>query len=213
MTIGNTRLFQIGALLGLCLWWLPIVTLAATFTTETDPFTPHTISVPDTPQTIFGELAGYPHTYTFSVDTPIDVTYRISTAEKHTLFSLLLVKHVDRGVAEVVRVDGAKAVWSQAYDWRFAKRIAVTELITTTLAPGVYKLEISNPTNEGRYQLDINGGDAFNFFRSLTDTFRVHAFYGSWVTALISWQILVLLVCLSIAYWWLRRVITKSMHA
>lgn len=192
----------------LCWWILPQGSVAATFTQQVDTFTPDTISNVTEPDTIFGALDGFPHTYTFTLQVPTEVRFQLGVVPAAPPVSFLVVRNQARGVEEVTRTDGTQTDWTQQFNWYISRSITYSPAQTIVLAPGSYKLEVSNAANTGQYQLEINGGAQPGFLRSLRDTFAVHAFYGSWVTAFFSWQVVVLLLSGALAWWWLRRILS-----
>lgn len=197
-------------LVGICV--APQLLLAATFATQTDVFTPDTLDEPEAAETIYGELQGYPHTYTFALNAPATLTYQVATRPDGAPVSLLLVKQENRGVSLVLRQAVASTERTVERDRRMGLRLATMPTSEVALEPGLYRLEVSNPTNQGRYQLAINGGSQEGFWATIGSSFAVHAFYGSWPGAFGNWRVLLLISLLGgvIAWWWRRKAISHG---
>ena len=134
---------------------LPAGAWAASFVSEQDVFTPEVWTAPATAETYYGRLEGHPHTFTFAITTPTEMTYQLGTKVGADPVSFLLVQQADRGVREVARTEGDSVAWDAAWSWRSGYRTALAPEQTVVLEPGTYKLEVSNPANSGRYQLAI----------------------------------------------------------
>jgi hypothetical protein len=202
MMSNNHKCVALCALLAV----LPVVVEAVTFVNQPDVFTPDILPAPTAPATYYGELTDWPHTFTFSVSRETTVAYTLATARDADPVSLLLVREAQRGVEEVVRQNSAAIDWYPVRDTRLGLALNEAPTVVATLTPGSYKLEISNPVNQGKYQLQIGEGSQSGFFGTIGDTFRVHHFYGHWVTALGTWRVLLLvgLVLCALGYGWRR---------
>jgi hypothetical protein len=170
------------------LWLLPVGAGAVSFVAQPDVFTPDQWGAPTADETYYGELTGWPHTFTFVVPGETQVSYQLSTLPDATPVSLLLVRAAERGVSEVTRQTGLEAVWSEVRDERFALNLVSAEPVTTTIPAGLYRLEVSNPENIGKYQLTVGEGSQGGFFTTLRQGLQVHSFYGWWTGALLMWQ-------------------------
>lgn len=201
MTITKDRIF---AIVCVCLLVVPYQALAVTFVSQPDVFTTQVLVEPAASATYYGELTDWPHTFEFVLATTTALQYQVATKRSANPVSLLLVRDTGRGVEEVLRREAAKEVWQPVRD-TYGMRLAQGEVVTETLAPGRYKLEISNPENDGRYQLQIGERTHTGFFRTLLDTFTVHAFYGTWLTALFTWRAFLLILLLGGVWYWYRK--------
>jgi len=112
-------------------------------------------------ETIYGVLAGFPHTFTFTTleEVPFSMQVAMSEAEENQDVSLILVKEEKRGVSEVGRLDGKISEWILNYDIARAITWAEGSKLTYTLEPGTYKFEISSPENNRGYRLVLGAGD------------------------------------------------------
>lgn len=192
--------------LALLLWLYPSYSLALEEVSQPDVFTPTAWAEPLVDATYLGDLTGWPHTFSFTVATTSVVSYEVATVPNEPPVSLLLVREETRGVSEVARLTGTAATWDVHRANRYGVRVAQSETVSATLAPGSYKLEVSSPNNHGRYVLQVGEGDQSGFLATLIDTFRVHAFMGTWLSALLTWRVvLVFAIVLSAVWWWQRR--------
>ncbi|MAZ30426.1 hypothetical protein CL655_04075 [bacterium] len=202
---------QLAGVCGLLLA-LPLLSHAVSFVAQPNVFTPDVLSEPTANQTLYGELADWPHTFTFYVASTTEVRYTTAIAPDGDPVSLLLVRETERGVSEVARQKGQNVAWVERRDRRLGVSLAQATSVTAILTPGAYKLEISNAENRGRYQLQIGEGSGGGFWRNIRDSFSVHAFYGSWTDAFFTWRVLLLLIgIVLLGGWWHRR--TKTKHA
>lgn len=190
---------------GLTLLLLPQGAWAVQFVEQPDVFTPDELSAPTADATYYGTLTDWPHTFAFSLSQEAVVQYTVAVAPEADPVSLLLVREVARGVEEVVRVNGQTVDWQPTRDARLRLALTAAPTVETTLAPGRYRLEVSNPVNQGRYQLMVGVGSQAGFFGTIRDTFAVHNFYGHWVSAIATWRVLLLFVILGVGVVWGRR--------
>lgn len=206
MTTNRPSKLLLVALLSLS---LPVAAQAVTFVTQPDVFTPDVLTAPSTDATYYGELTDWPHTFTFVVSTPTPVQYTVATAADGAPVSLLLVREARRGVEEVARQNGATVAWQALRDPRLGVALRQAPTIETTLDPGRYKLEISSPVNQGKYQLAVGAGSSGGYWATIRDTFVVHNFYGHWSSAFATWRVLLLGLLVAGLGWWLWR---RSRH-
>lgn len=179
---------------------------AATVVTQPDVFTPGVWPEATMPATHYGELHGWPHTFVFAVATTTVVRYQLAARPDTTLPALLLVRENERGVSEIVRQTASKRSVDAAYDWKLGLTLATAEVVTATLEPGRYRLEVSSATNEAQYQLVVGETEREGFFASIQHAFVAQGFFAGWVGALITWRVGVLLVLLlGMVGWWLRK--------
>jgi len=131
-------------------------------------------------ETIYGTLAGFPHTFTFTTteETPFSMQVSMSGKAEINDVSLILVKQEKRGVSEVGRLEGKKAEWVDAYNITRAITFAEGPKLEYVLEPGTYKFEVSSPENSRGYRLVIGEGDS-SVFKELSmarDVFDVSTF-------------------------------------
>jgi hypothetical protein len=202
----NNWLISLGIVTAVCCLASPVQ--AVTFVGQPDVFTPDTWLQPTDPETHYGTLSGWPHTFIFRVVEPTEFAYQLATKPGDNPVSLLLVREQIRGVSEVARLVGDQSPWYEIQDSRFGLKLSASDVLRIPLEPGTYRLEVSNPVNEGRYQIAINGGTQAGFFATMRQSLQVHNFYGSWVTALFTWPFLLMFALAGLSMWWVRRLLT-----
>jgi len=111
-------------------------------------------------ETIYGTLADFPHTFSFSVTQDISFSMQAYMDAKSTVndVSLILIKQEKRGVSEVGRVTGKDTVWSDIYDIWNAITFTQSEKKTYMLTPGMYRMEVSAPENNRSYRVILGEG-------------------------------------------------------
>lgn len=152
----------------------------------------------------YGELTSFPHTFEFFVEELTPLVFDAGVRSSKDQVSVLLVRELDRGVAEVMRLTPQTASTTRERDWLLGLsfvRYASTEI---ELQPGRYRLEVSTPENNSRYQLRIGAkpskGGLLHQYREL---FQAQSFYSTWLGAVRSPLIFIPLTLLG--YWWYRR--------
>ena len=120
-------------------------------------------------ETIYGRLADFPHTFTFTMaeETPFSMQVSMSGKEVIKDVSLILVKQEKRGVSEVGRLEGKNTEWKESYNIARAITFAEGSELEYMLEPGTYKFEVSSPENNRGYRLVIGEGDA-SIFKELS---------------------------------------------
>ena len=109
-----------------------------------------------------GALVGFPDLYQFSLAEPMTLSLQLSQAAAPTLheFQILVVRENDdgRGVTEVGRQQVLVEYWEARTALTFGLARRSAPVYSLDLDPGVYRLEVSTPTNVGAYQLDVLAG-------------------------------------------------------
>ena len=103
-----------------------------------------------------GELDDFPHTFEFFLTDPTLFSAQalaVPDTESGLLPSLILVREVTRGVEEVMRRTASDVEWEPMREPVSALDFIGSPSFETELEPGVYRLEVSNPVNEGQYVL------------------------------------------------------------
>ena len=137
---------------------------------------------PKASQEFFAELRGFPQTYEFVVKNRFDFSAQISvpdTNKQENDVSIILVKEERRGVSEIERTHGKDYAWDSVRDTMLAERFRMGGSIKATLEPGVYRLEVSAPDNQGRYRL-VLGVDApsYSYLDNIQRVAEVKSFLG-----------------------------------
>lgn len=167
----------------------PVMVSAVTFTEQADPFAITQWTNITKTETYYSTLGGFPHTYEFIVTASTTFNATLSYKRSDDPVSLILVREQARGVAEVTRIDGQTAEGDR--DRVLGVRLRTLPPVATELTPGIYRLEVSNPDNNGRYQLQVGTTEVSrSYWQTIKDTFAVHGFYGWSITALFTWRIL-----------------------
>ncbi len=152
------------------------------------------IVVPENPRTLlslqavdetheyFGRLTGFPHTYRFEVTQEQSYSAQIfvpASPEYKTDVSVILVKEEKRGVTEKGRTFVKEASWAELRNARLSETFKDGGVLTGTLTPGTYILEVSSPNNDGVYRLLWGEGRlSSSYFAQVRALFAVKAFLG-----------------------------------
>lgn len=140
------------------------------------------VEEPAQKQQFFGELIGWPHTYTMLIKekTWFSATLSIPDIERlENNVNFILVKEAARGVEEVVRIPASQSEWLPEKEKWSGERNRRGPTFEAELEPGVYIFEVSTPDNIGKYVLETGTGeykDAGYFTRlgMLVDLKRFH---------------------------------------
>lgn len=113
---------------------------------------------PQVPQEFFGQLSGFPHTFEFVVSENMpfraEVFARDTEAQKNDI-SIIAIKEERRGVSEVGRTNAKIQSWEVQKDTLLVESFRKGGSLESELEPGVYRLEVSAPNNDGAYRLVI----------------------------------------------------------
>jgi len=112
--------------------------------------------------TLYGTLENFPHTYAFLVSddaTPFSMQVSMHAKEDLRDVSLIVIREEKRGVSEIGRVTGKDSPWEDSYDVVRAVTFAEGEIAEYMLESGLYRMEVSSPSNNRGYRLIVNGGD------------------------------------------------------
>jgi hypothetical protein len=159
----------------------------------------------------FGRLDDYPHTFEFELVEAMPFTARVFVPDwevQKNDISILLVKEERRGVSEVGRTKIKEQSWEFVRDWKFVEDFRNGGSLEGNLEPGVYRLEVSSPNNEGKYRLvwGIKKVDR-NYFDDVKALFEVKRFLDTsrWSTLLSPLVYVPLLLSAAIAFYFVRR--------
>ncbi len=208
-----------------------VVTLAAFFLTlpvtqafealeETVPtqYEVITIQNPEIEQLILGELTDAPEMFEIVSDVPFTLTAEIraipntSGATLPQLSGIIIRQKEIRGVEEVARLNSSDAPWTVQTDLDSGLVYQAGPYFSESVDAGTYRIEVSNPNNQGKYLLLIgNQQDQNGYFASLSDIKRVYTFYDLSTVRMVSspyvyYPLLVIIVGLLIfGTWYYRR--------
>ena len=172
---------------------LPSAVAAVTMVEQPDSFALGQWDEVVTQQTYYGELESWPHTFEFTVTATTTLELQVAARPDESRVSVLVVRQEERGVSEIIRQTARDTVYRKERDRLHGINLEVAPVLTVEIGPGTYRAEVSNPNNIGKYQLTVGTELASNgYWQTVQNTFAIHSFYGSWVTALLAWRVAVL---------------------
>jgi hypothetical protein len=132
-----------------------------------------------------GELKDFPVMYEVNTDESITFMAQVrqpySQATDLVPFSLIVIRQNDdgRGVTEVVRQRPSADDWTVVEDSVFGMTFWESEKLSATIGPGIYRIEISTPENQGRYMLMIGESEqSSGYFETLANVRMTQNFFG-----------------------------------
>ena len=132
-----------------------------------------------------GELSDYPIMYQITSDESFDLSARIrqryNNSEEPVAFSLIVIRENERGggVTEVARLRPGDDGWTTVKDSVLGMTFLESDILSRSVEPGTYRIEISTPENIGRYMLTF--GEAENlpgYFEMLGNIRTTQKFFG-----------------------------------
>jgi hypothetical protein len=164
-----------------------------------------------TPFEYFGRLDDYPHTFEFEVyeAMPFKASVFVPDWEvQKNDISIIIIKEERRGVSEVGRTRINEQSWEAITDYKFVETFRNGGSLEGNLEPGVYRLEVSSPNNEGKYRM-VWGTKKVdrNYFDDVRALFEVKQFLNtSQSSAFLSPLIYIpVLLCIGLAFYFVRR--------
>jgi hypothetical protein len=171
-------------LLVLLLLTVPLVSFAASVIAKPEnPTIVLPLQGPGVPQEFFGQLSGFPHTFEFVVSEKMpfkaEVFARDAEEQKNDV-SIIAIKEERRGVSEVGRTNAKAESWEVQKDTVLAEAFRRGGALESELEPGVYRLEVSAPNNDGAYRLVLGTSPIKRgYFANVGALFAVKQAYGS----------------------------------
>ncbi len=172
-----------------------------------------------TEQWFVGELDNFPHTFEFllteGTTLNVQVMYPEGALDPEKI-SVLLVKKAERGVTEVMRRTADKVEWTAFTDPISGLSFNENPTFNDRLEPGVYRLEVSNPNNIGRYVLKLGyEDDNGSYLNTLKDIKTLRNGLGLGTIGMIGNKyvyvpLFALLTLIFFAWFWYRRKITSA---
>jgi len=155
-------------------------------TEANQPYEVVTIESDKGPEHVYlGELDNFPVIYEIKVDESTDFNVQIRQLYKGVgtplLYSLILIREneLDGGVTEIARLTPDVQDWTMVKDSVLGITFWESEVLTSIVDSGVYRIEISSPENTGRYMLTINNNtEKLGYFATLTNVRTTQAFFG-----------------------------------
>ena len=165
-------------------------------------------------QEFFGKLANFPHTYEFTVQTPVSLYAEVSVVDTQKQIndaSLIVVKEEKHGVSEIGRTNAKSELWKTYKDAMLAEAFRAGGHINAQLEKGTYRLEVSSPNNDAVYRLVLGTSKIKRgYFDNLRVLFEVRSFLGASPftivqSPLIYWPIVTILLLVVIGFVYIER--------
>lgn len=201
------RMFRIVLLLAL----MPLSIVwayEARFAEFSDQFAIETLTDVAQERWLVGELAGFPHTYQFTLTEPTVFDTQVMVYDTYATErpSLIIVREIDRGVETVMRRDAAKETWELFHDPVSGLDFQQSEDFSSELPAGVYRLEVSMPLNEGQYILKLGHESAEGYFAKLANIKSLRNALGLSTIGMLTngyvWVPMFILISLGFFGWW-----------
>lgn len=132
-----------------------------------------------------GSLEGFPVMYEFGSDEPLELSLRLMTVvgqiPDDQKLSLMVVRENDdgSGVTEITRQVGKEMNWSTEKDSVYGLTFLNGEALHLDFKPGVYRIEVSTPVNEGAYMLAVGStSQSVGYFKTLGQVRTVQKHFG-----------------------------------
>ncbi len=140
-----------------------------------------------------GSLTDFPIMYEASVVSTSTLTVGLRQLYKEndtpTPFGVIVVKLEERGggVTEIARFNPQEENWDKVKDKSLGLTFLDTEKVRQELTPGEYRVEVSTPTNSGRFMLYLGvDTESQGYFKKLTQARKVQKFMGYSIFKMVS---------------------------
>lgn len=181
------RFFSIGLCAIMSTWLFPVEAHAyqANLETVSVPYDVTSLLYNDgVTQVILGELQDVPEMFEIIVDATSTLTVdlrAVPTAGTQPTFGGIIIKQKEiRGIEEVARLSATAATWDEAVDDATGLTYLAGPKFGEIVTPGTYRIEVSNPSNQGKYLLVIGEHpDAQSYLDSLRAVSTTYEFYGT----------------------------------
>jgi hypothetical protein len=171
-------------------------------------------------QAFYGELRESPQLFAFTIVEPTSFFAEILVPDTDVATndkSGLLLKVDAQGVSEVVRMPAKGASWESFYEWVGGDWYRRGPTYFDSLEPGVYQLEVSTPTNVGKYVLVVGKEQSFptSYTATVRDLHKVKLFFNKSSFALVQSPLLYVPLlagvgCIYLSYISVRRMRRKQ---
>lgn len=134
-------------------------------------------------KTVLGELENAPEMYEIKIEATSTLAVELRAvpmAETESTFSGIIIRQKEtRGIEEVARLEAREAKWNRLLDGQTGLPYLAGSFYSETVSPGTYRIEVSNPNNQGKYLLLIGtNNDEEGYFASLRAVITTYEFYG-----------------------------------
>lgn len=143
------------------------------------------IEQPDVSKAFYGELTGFPHTYTVTLDTEQELFVQVLVPDVQgiaTNINGLIVRELPRGQVEVVAMlPPSDAEWESTYEPFAGDSYLNGPEFRGVLTPGTYLIELGNAENVGTYVLstgELEQFDGLGYFETIKRIYQVKRFMG-----------------------------------
>jgi hypothetical protein len=169
-----------------------------------------------------GELSDYPIMYEFEVDEETIVPFVLrqiyNKREDPLRLALIMVQPEESGgVKEIVRHNPSLADWQVVKSPESGVTFWESVLPVKNLTPGIYRVEVSTPQNQGKYLLELGENDqTLTPFETLGNIRTVHKFFGFSFFKILTVPVVyyplgIILLLIAIFFTW--RYHTRKLHA
>lgn len=204
----------------LCILVLPIFVWAhqPAIVSPTSPDDLIAISKPEVSFAYYGELTGFPHTYVINSTSTFNLYVQIlepdiESAEMNHEVIIVKNRGRDRGVEEVARLKAKDADWESFYEPFGGDSYLAGGEFEAEVEPGVYRIEVSNGLNQGKYSLSVGRTEDFSgvgYFETVAKIYQVKRFFEKPPIAMLQSPFVavptaVLVVIGLIVYWYRKR--------
>lgn len=135
-------------------------------------------------QVYLGVLEGFPVMYEVQVNATTSLFAQVSQRYQSGIapreLALMVVRDDEGGgVTEVGRLRPKSDAWTTHKDSTFGMTFSESEAIQKEISPGVYRIEVSTPTNEGPYLLTLGENDVpLGYFKTLSQVRATQKVFG-----------------------------------
>ncbi|MCA9361657.1 hypothetical protein KC845_03835 [Candidatus Kaiserbacteria bacterium] len=152
----------------------------------------------------FGELIGFPHTYSFKLTEPTEVGFSILVPDVKGASDnrgAIIVRKVTRGVEAVTRLKASETDWLEYKDKATNDEYRSGPHYKAELPAGDYLIEVNTPDNIGKYVLRFNDGDSLaglNYFLKLKTSLAIKRWHEKSIlsvifTPLLFWPVMIVM--------------------
>lgn len=145
-----------------------------------------TVEEPEISKAFYGELADFPHTYEIRATSSFMLSVQIlepdiEGAKQNHAGIIVRERESGRGVEEVARLHPEDANWESFYEFAGGDHYLAGPEFQEEVGPGVYRVEVSTPVNEGKYVLVVGYREDFSgidYFETVGRIYEVKQFFG-----------------------------------